>query len=207
MLAGVFFVCGAGYMTIYQWTQVNSSLGGSSPDKANMVMVFGLTNCASRMVGGLLQESLSRAGLTRPLMLFGCCVLMVVGQALLAFTKTAAGLLTALGIALTASSLGITWVVLPVVVADVVGSKNFGKIYSVVCWANKIGTAFFSQIVAAPIYDHVYRSEDPNQNRMCCGNHCYFYTFLITCFSAAVLSACPLALHCRMRSFYQQQSS
>eukprot|EP00808_Paulinella_micropora_P005451 g51778.t1 len=192
---------GPAFMTVAQLTQINAALGGSSAEKGVLVVLFGISNSAGRLLSGLWQDKLSDKGLSRPLLCLFSLLTMSAGQLCMSWAGRAAWLLW-LGVSLTGLAFGAVWCIIGPLTSDVVGHTAFGKVYSTVVMSSMVSAALFNQGIAAPLYDRRYELQPPNPDKACCGQLCFQQAHLIASLLPFVMCLAPFLLHFRSKRWY-----
>jgi hypothetical protein len=205
LLFVVFFgVNGPATLVNVQMGQMNVSLGGSDVDSSLLVLCFCLGLTISRIIVGPLQDVLARCGVSQILLLCICLVINGSAMTMLASLRSRRGGVLAveftIAICMIGFSFGSAWVLISPTVAEVFGTKHFGKIATLLYFAYS-ATFVYNSWIAGPRYDIAYRAKPDygNPKNKCCGHSCYEDTFSIVAVISFALTLPCMWLHLRTK--------
>ena len=192
------------YMVQYQLNQILTACGGTETDLSLWMMVSVIVQCLTRILVGSLQDKLqTKCGLPRPLLAF--FFVFVFGgfsQLILAYSHYNRSLLL-LGVSFSNICFSGTWSIIAVLSSEILGPRNFNKLFSFLCLGG-IGGIIFNSLIAANNYEKEYLRRDKNVGHVCCGYQCYQSTFITVGVITFLLSLAPLILFLKSRKFYHQ---
>mmetsp|Transcript_28067 Transcript_28067/g.97108 ORF Transcript_28067/g.97108 Transcript_28067/m.97108 type:complete len:549 (-) Transcript_28067:76-1722(-) len=186
---------GAGLMVINNLGQMVESLGGGKGSQDVFVTLLSVFNCGGRVLAGFLSDKYSRT-VIRPLWLALAVLGMGASQVLLVFSPLD---LFYVAIPLVGLFYGSFWSLLPTIIADIWGTKAFGKIYSLASLAPGFGSILMAQQLAGRIYDSHYNVPGTKE---CTGHVCFQLTHILLAIFCAVGVAAALLVSARLRKHY-----
>jgi MFS family permease len=171
---------------------MSESLGGSLSDRIFCVSLFSITNASARLSIGPLSDW-AAPWLSRLSFFFIALALLSVSAFCLAFANLTSFYILTL---LLGCGYGAMWVLHPIIVAELYGSKSLGALFVSFSFVGFSGVLFVSTWFAGYIYDlHCVAG-----SRRCVGVDCYQITFLV-CSAIDFLGASAALLMAKRCSF------
>ncbi|KAH7425568.1 hypothetical protein KP509_11G060500 [Ceratopteris richardii] len=176
-------VCGAGtgLTAIDNMGQLSESQGYANSNV--FVSMLSIWNFLGRLLGGYASELLARGyALPRSWALAVSLLLMTIGNVL--FAMAWPGTLY-VGTLLVGIGYGSHWGIIPPILSEIFGLKNFGMFYNFYIMASPIGSIFFSGFLAGYLYDIEAAKQQAGTLNLnstdltCLGASCFRLTFLI----------------------------
>lgn len=174
-------VCGSGtgLTAIDNMGQMSESQGYEN--SSVFVSMLSIWNFLGRLIGGSASEVLARTyGLPRSWALAISQFLMAIGNIL--FAMAWPGTLY-VGTLLVGIGYGSHWGIVPPILSELFGLKNFGMIYNFHIMSSPVGSLFFSGFLAGYLYDleaaKQYAAGLTSSASTCVGASCFRWTFLI----------------------------
>jgi len=160
-----------------------------------LATLFSVINTLSRMVFGFTSDKLIHR-IDRSFWAIVCSLLMCLTHLLFAFSPIN---LLFLGIALMGAAYGGMFCIIPTLVSEIFGLKNFGTNLGIVTTAPALGSYLLGTLLAGKLSSYfekksfiiVQSSDGQLESHHCLGSNCYHYTFLITsglCLCATLLA-------------------
>ncbi|XP_024396427.1 protein NUCLEAR FUSION DEFECTIVE 4 isoform X1 [Physcomitrium patens] len=179
----------------------------------SLVGLFSIWSCFGRLIAGYGSDSLLRKGWPRPLSLLAAHFTMMFGCLLLA---TGSVPILALGSACVGLAYGAFWSLIPCIVSEVFGLRQFPTIYKAIVSIVPFGAYLLSAQVVGFLYDREvlnYHSHFPNRQwstkdiNTCYGRRCFGYSLVFLASIsvmgvavASVLAWCTKNVYVRSRT-------
>lgn len=174
-------VCGSGsgLTTIDNMGQISESLGYKN--SSIFVSMLSIWNFLGRLIGGSASEVIARSyGVPRSWALAVSQLLMVVGNFLFAMAWPN---VLYVGTLLVGIGYGSHWGIVPPMLSEIFGLKNFGMFYNFYIMSSPVGSLFFSGFLAGYLYDleaaKQYEAGITSSASTCVGVSCFRWTYLI----------------------------
>eukprot|EP00250_Pteridium_aquilinum_P012935 c21036_g1_i1 orf=139-2034(+) len=174
-------VCGSGtgLTAIDNMGQMSESQGYANSNV--FVSMLSIWNFLGRLLGGYASEVIARRYvLPRSWALAVALFLMTIGNFL--FAMAWPGTLY-IGVLLVGIGYGSHWGIIPPILSEIFGLKNFGMFYNFYIMASPIGSIFFSGFLAGYLYDLEAAKQQSlgltSTGLTCLGASCFRWTFLI----------------------------
>jgi len=172
------------------------------------VGLFSIWSCFGRLIAGYGSDSLLRRGCPRPLSLTVAHLTMMLGCLLLA---TGSPSILALGSACVGLAYGAFWCLIPCIVSEVFGLRQFPAIYKAIVSIVPIGAYILSAKIVGELYDRevtIYHHQFPNRQwsakdlNTCYGWRCFGYSLTILAFVSIMAVLVALVLAWRTKNVY-----
>lgn len=186
----VFTGMGSGLVVLNHVGQMVTALGGSENATAILVSLISIANCFGRIAFGVVPDALG--AVPRPLFCAINLAIMACAQLLLAI-----GAMPTLcaGAVVAGFSYGGFWTLMPSLVSELFGTRNFATLYNCQSLAVSCASLTFSTIVASSLYDRQAVQHPTAKGRGCEGSTCYRTISLIMVAACCVGIASAAALH------------
>lgn len=197
---------GCGLAVINNLSQMGKAM--NLDDVELYVGLFSIWSCLGRLIAGYGSDSLLSRGYPRPLSLTAAYLTMMFGCLLLA---TGSPHILALGSACVGLAYGAFWSLIPCIVSEVFGLRQFPATYKAIVSIVPIGAFLLSAKVVGYIYDRevtAYHNQFPNRQwstediNTCYGWRCFGFSLVFLASVSVVGVFVALVLAWRTRSIY-----
>eukprot|EP01117_Protostelium_nocturnum_P013593 TRINITY_DN5090_c0_g2_i1.p1 TRINITY_DN5090_c0_g2~~TRINITY_DN5090_c0_g2_i1.p1 ORF type:complete len:480 (-),score=100.47 TRINITY_DN5090_c0_g2_i1:44-1483(-) len=190
---------GVADLLFYQMGTIVDSELGKPPDDKNptnlYLTVWSVISCVSTILTGFASD-IMKSQISYPLWFIPSLLLCAAGYSVL-YTVGSIGMMMATG--LVGFGNGIGWAVLPTIVCDVWGFKNFGSNMAVLGLFPALGGFIYSNLITG----FFYRRYSTDGGNNCDGSKCFQWTFGISALSCAASLAFIVFLWWRTRRLYK----
>ncbi|KAJ1458645.1 major facilitator superfamily domain-containing protein [Pelagophyceae sp. CCMP2097] len=199
-MCATFPAAGMGLLVINNLAQIMSARGASTATQKVAVSLVSVANCLGRLLTGRLADAVVKRHLPRPVLL---AVANLGGCAAMALMYASEGVGAAFcGILIAGLFYGMLWTLIPTLVADLFGERNFGSNYALCLPAVIAGSVFFSTYLAGETYAAHSQAPADDGAAECHGRGCFGDAFLGSAISCAAGAAAAVALAWKSRNLY-----
>jgi MFS family permease len=202
IVCGVGIGCGLAFLN--NLAQLVQALGGPDEARGVLVSLFGVANCAGRLLFGAWPERLLHTyGTPRPAFLVFSGLLTCAVYAGMAFASVP--VLYALSLA-AGLSFGAHWTLMPALSSELFGLESFASIYTMLQLSPATSGYALSTGMVWELYKAALRRHGASDKDVCIGSDCFRAAFLCMSGLAAMSTVLSLVLMVRTASLYRAEA-